>query len=73
MSYISRYDYKGPVEEFGRCIAHEWTGHTYTTTLSRARSNLAHQFKQQYGKATTSKITLPGEIKVTSVGGDQNE
>jgi hypothetical protein len=56
------YSYKGPVVEFERCIANNWVGKTYAPSEKKARSNLAHQFKQENGKTPTSKISLPGKI-----------
>ena len=59
-----QYRYEGPVEEFGKCIAHKWTATTLAPSAAKARSNLAYRFKQQYNKNTTTRITLPGKIVV---------
>lgn len=60
-----RYSYKGPVCEFGRCIAHMWTGETSATSKQKALSNLAFRFKQDNNKIKTAKITLdPGKLVV---------
>ena len=59
---MKKYTYDGPVMEFDRCVANKWSGTTYATTESKARSNLAYQFKTQYGKSPRSKITLPGKV-----------
>ena len=56
------YSYEGPVMEFDRCIANKWTGRTYAATEKKALSNLAYQFKVQYGRGPNSKITLPGKV-----------
>lgn len=56
------YSYDGPVLEFDRIIANHWKSTTKATSEKRARCNLAHQFKQQYGKISRSKITIPGKL-----------
>lgn len=61
---MNKYSYDGPVEEFGRCIANRWQGSTYATSESKARSNLSYQFKKQFNKTPSCKITLPGKIKL---------
>ena len=61
---MNRYLYSGPVEEFGRCIANRWEAATYAPTESKARSNFAYQFKKQYNRLPSAKITLPGKITV---------
>lgn len=58
-----RYTYDGPVLEFGRVIADRWSSSTVAPSLNRARCNLAYQFKKQFNKIASAKITLPGEIK----------
>ena len=58
------YSYDGPVCEFDRIIANRWHGQTYAPTESRARSNLAYQFKRETGRVPQSKITLPGKVVV---------
>lgn len=61
---FNRYSYKGPVCEFGRAIASMWTAETYAPTAAKAMSNLAFQFKRDYNKIKTAKITLPGKLTV---------
>ena len=56
------YSYDGPVLEFNRIVANHWQASTRAETERRARSNLAYQFKQQYGKALRSNVTLPGKL-----------
>lgn len=63
-STYKKYVYVGPVEEFGRCIAHNWTATTYAPSLNKARSNFIFQFNKANGKIPTTKITLPGKIIV---------
>lgn len=62
----SQYSYDGPVEEFGKCIARKWTATTFAPSESKARSNLTYQFKKQFNKTPSTKITLTG--KITKVG-----
>lgn len=59
-----RYEYEGPVEEFGKCICSRWYGTTLATSEKKARSNLAYQFKKEFYKVPGAKITLPGTIKL---------
>lgn len=61
---MQRYLYKGPVMEFGRCISNCWEGSTIAPSESKARSNLAYQFKKNNNKIASTKISLPGEIVV---------
>lgn len=62
------YFYNGPVLEFDRIVANHWSASTRAESEKKARSNLAYQFKKQYGKEARSKITVPG--KLTIQGGD---
>lgn len=64
MGYTQNYEYHydGPVEEFGKCIASRWTGTTYAPSEKKALSNLAYQFKQEYDRTPSAKITLPGKL-----------
>lgn len=61
MAY-AEYSYNGPVCEFDKVIANNWTGTTYAASEKKAKSNLAFRFKKQFGKQAASKITLPGKI-----------
>lgn len=58
------YSYNGPVLEFEKVVANHWTGSTRAESEKKARSNLAYQFKMQYGRAPRSKITIPGKLIV---------
>jgi hypothetical protein len=57
------YSYDGPVKEFDRIVCNRWVAKTYAPTAKKALSNLAFQFKKEFNRATTAKITLPGEIR----------
>ena len=62
------YSYDGPVMEFERVVATRWMGTTYAVSPSKARSNLSYQFKKQYNKIASTKITLPGKIVAVKKG-----
>lgn len=58
------YSYDGPVLEFDRIIANHWKASTRAVSEEKARCNLAHQFKQQYGRVPRSRITVPGKLTI---------
>ena len=59
---MNLYFYDGPVLEFDRIVANHWSAKTLAESEKKARSNLAYQFKMQYGKVPRSKITVPGKL-----------
>ena len=59
---MNRYIYDGPVKEFERIVSEKWKGETYAVSERKARSNLAYQFKKEYGRTPNTKISLPGDI-----------
>lgn len=59
---MGMYAYDGPVMEFDRCIANNWTGTTYATSEKKAHSNLVYQFKKQNNKLPSAKIKLAGKV-----------
>ena len=61
---MTKYIYDGPVMVFDTCVTNHWKGETIADSEAKARSNLAYQFKQEFDKAPTSKITLPGICKI---------
>lgn len=61
-----KYTYDGPVMEFTTILTWHWAATTYAPSEKKARSNLAYQYKKQYGKSSDSRITLPGEIVLVS-------
>lgn len=63
---MSKYTYDGPVLEFGRCICNRWITETIAVSEAKAKNNFTYQFKKQYGKSATSKISLPGKIKLVN-------
>lgn len=61
---MCRYSYDGPVLGIGnRVVTQRWHGETYAESESKARSNLAYQYKKRYNLVSSAKVTLPGEIK----------
>lgn len=68
---MNKYSYEGPVKEFDRVIATNWASTTYAQSEAKARSNLVYQFKKAYGKAASSKITLPGKIMLEQGGANR--
>lgn len=61
---MNRYIYTGPVKEFDKVIDNNWYGETMADSESKARNNLAYQFKKEHKRAIRTKITLPGKIIV---------
>lgn len=61
------YSYSGPVLEFDKIVANNWSAQTYASSEAKARSNLAYRFKIENGKVPRTKITLPGKIVLEGV------
>lgn len=61
---MNQYYYKGPVMEFERCIIREWESTTYAVSEKKAKNNLTFQAKHFFNKPVTSKISLPGKVKI---------
>ena len=61
---MPKYIYDGPVKEFDKLIAEHWKGETIAPSESKARSNLAYQFKKKNNKNPGTKIYLPGKITI---------
>ena len=61
---MNKYTYDGPVMEFNTCVANHWQGQTVAASESKARSNLAYQYKKRNNRIAGTKITLPGKIVV---------
>ena len=58
------YSYDGPVLEFDRIIANHWKASTRADSEKKARCNLAHQFKMEFGRVPRSRISVPGKLTV---------
>lgn len=65
---MKKFYYDGPVLEFDKIVAEHWESSTLAVSEKKARSNLAHQFKMEFGKVPRSKISIPG--KLTIIEGD---
>ncbi len=61
---MNEYSYNGPVMSFDICVEHDWKASTYAASEKKARSNLAYRYKKEHGRASNSKITLPGKLVV---------
>lgn len=61
---MPKWLYDGPVMEFDTCIANHWRGETFALSEAKAKSNLAYQFKKNNRRIPSSKITLPGDLKM---------
>ena len=62
MGEYHKYVYDGPVMEFNTCVADHWRGETVATSESKAKSNLAYQYKKQNNRIAGTRVTLPGKI-----------
>ena len=63
---MDKYIYQGPIVLFGRCVANNWKAETFAESEKKARSNLAYQAKKACNISASSKVTLPGKIKIVS-------
>ena len=61
---MPRYAYDGPVMEFDILLTDRWKGETIAVNEQKARSNLSYQFKNSNGRLPSSRISLPGKIKM---------
>jgi hypothetical protein len=62
------YRYVGPVVRFNICVANQWKGETVATSLRKAKSNLAYQFKKQLGLTSSAgTIDFPGSFHIEEV------
>ena len=63
---MDKYIYQGPIVLFGRCVANNWKAETFAESEKKARSNLSYQAKKACNISASSKVTLPGKIKIVS-------
>ena len=66
MQVKRKYTYDGPVMVFEQCVASHWRGETYAESASKAKSNLAYQYKTQNNLIAATRVTLPGEVKTVT-------
>lgn len=63
---LHKYSYDGPVIEFDRLVADHWKGETMATSERKARNNLAYQYKAKNNRVASTRISLPGKIKMVN-------
>ncbi|MDD3204205.1 MAG: hypothetical protein PHS74_00495 [Lachnospiraceae bacterium] len=63
---MNKYAYDGPVMEFGTCVATHWKGQTMAASETKAKSNLAYQYKKNNHRISSCKISLPGKLVVVN-------
>ena len=61
---MNKYIYDGPVSEANHLIVNNWHGETWANSESKAKTNLAYQFKKASNRPSMAKITLHGKIKM---------
>lgn len=57
-----KWSYNGPVLAFDKLATSKWKGETIATTLERAKSNLAYQYKKKNHLSPMARIMFPGEV-----------
>lgn len=61
---VNKYVYEGPVMEFDHLVTDHWKGETIASSESKARNNLAYQYKKKNNRIAGTKITLPGKLSI---------
>lgn len=61
-----KYSYDGPVLFFDKLVADHWKGETMAPSEKKARCNLSYQAKQQMRLIASTKVSLPGKIKMVN-------
>lgn len=61
---MPKYMYEGPVLEFERLLTDKWRGETFASSECKAISNLKYQFNKNNNRLPSSKISLPGELRM---------
>lgn len=64
-----KYSYEGSVEGRDGCITKNWKGSTYAVSEAKARTNLAYQYKQEFGMEPYVKIKLPAKLTKSEMKG----
>ena len=57
---MNKYIYKGPIKRFDT----NWIGTTYAASETKARSNLAYQYKKNNNLTAGARVSLPGKIEL---------
>ena len=60
---MPKYSYSGPVMVFGKLVGN-WKGETFADNESKAKSNLAYQFRKQNNRAMNTVIEFPNKLKI---------
>lgn len=60
---MAKYVYDGPVMVFGKLVG-RWRGETVAPSESKAKSNLAYQFKKQNNRSANTVVEFPEKIKM---------
>ena len=61
---MNKYIYKGPIKKFDTMVETNWTGTTYAISETKARSNLAYQYKKNNNLTARARVSLPGKIEL---------
>ena len=61
-----KYVYDGPVMVFDKLVANHWKSETMAPSEQKAKSNLLYQVKQKLNLLPSSRVSLPGKIKMVS-------
>ena len=61
---LHKYYYDGPVKIFDQCVSNHWKGETTAISESKARSNLSYRYKKTHNLVASTKVILPGEIRM---------
>ena len=64
MPEYQKYSYDGPVMLFEHYTTLHWEGETIAQSESKAKCNLAYQYKKENKLEPKAKITLPGKLKI---------
>ena len=62
MELYKKYSYDGPVFVYDKLVADHWKGETSAPTKTKAKSNLAYQYKMAHNLIPRTKVTLTGEL-----------
>lgn len=62
MSQKYRYRYSGPVLSFDRLTTPKWEGETVAVSESKARANLAYQFKKEAKISKNARVSFPSQL-----------
>jgi hypothetical protein len=49
---------------FETCVCNHWKGETCAVSESKAKSNLAYQYKKNNNLVASAKVNLPGKVTI---------